>query len=64
MEKRTAASAHRRIDNIEVKLASHEAVCGERWKETILRIKRIEGVMIAATGGIIAMLVAILTKVT
>jgi hypothetical protein len=64
VEKRTAASAHRRIDVIETKLVAHEAVCGERWKETILRIKRIEGVLIAATGGIIAMLVAILTKVT
>jgi hypothetical protein len=58
------SSAHKRIDSIEVRLEAHEAVCGERWKETILRIKRIEGVMIAATGGIIAMLVAILMKVT
>lgn len=64
MDKRTAASAHKRIDSIEVRLEAHEAVCGERWKETILRIKRIEGVMIAAAGSIIAMLVAILIKVT
>lgn len=64
MDNRTVASAHSRIDTIESKLASHEAVCGERWKETILRIKRIEGVMIAGVGGIIAMLVAILMKVT
>ena len=64
MDKRTAASAHKRIDSIEVRLEAHEAVCGERWKETILRIKRIEGVMIAAAGSIIAMLVAILMKVT
>jgi len=64
MDKRTVASAHQRIDTIETQLATHEAVCGERWKETILRIKRIEGVMIAATGGIIAMLVTILVKVT
>lgn len=41
MDKRTVASAHKRIDNIETKLVAHEAVCGERWKETILRIKRI-----------------------
>jgi len=64
MDKRTVASAHRRIDTIETQLTAHEAVCGERWKETILRIKRIEGVMIAAAGSIIAMLVAILIKVT
>ena len=64
MEKRTIESAHKRIDSIETRLEAHEAVCGERWKETILRIKRIEGVMIAAAGSIIAMLVAILMKVT
>lgn len=64
MDKRTAASAHKRIDTIEIRLEAHEQVCGERWKETILRIKRIEGVMIAAAGSIIAMLVAILMKVT
>lgn len=64
MDKRTVASAHKRIDNIETKLVAHEAVCGERWKETILRIKRIETVMIGAAGSIIAMLVAVLMKVT
>lgn len=64
MDKRTVSSAHKRIDSIEVRLEAHEAVCGERWKETILRIKRIEAVMISATAGIIAMLVAVLMKVT
>ena len=64
MEKRTVASAHNRIHNIETQLTAHEAVCGERWRETILRIKRIEAVMIGAAGSIIAMLVAVLMKVT
>jgi len=64
VDKRTVASAHKRIDSIETQLVAHEAVCGERWKETILRIKRIEGVMIATAGSIIAMLVAILMKMT
>jgi len=64
MDRRTVASAHKRIDTIETQLAKHEAVCGERWKETILRIKRIETVMIGAAGSIIAMLVAVLMKVT
>ena len=64
MDKRTAASAHKRIDNIETKLVAHEAVCGERWKETILRIKRIEAVMIGAASGIIGLLVAVLMRVT
>ena len=64
MDKRTVASAHKRIDTIETQLAKHEAVCGERWRETILRIKRIETVMMGAAGSIIAMLIAVLMKVT
>lgn len=64
MNQRTVASAHKRIDGLEIRLEAHEQVCGERWKETILRIKRIEAVMIGAAGSIIAMLTAVLMKVT
>ena len=64
MDRRTVASAHKRIDTIEKHLEKHEAVCGERWKETILRIKRIETVLMGAAGSIIAMLVAVLMKLT
>lgn len=64
MDRRTVSSAHKRIDTIEKHLEKHEAVCGERWKETILRIKRIETVLMGAAGSIIAMLVAVLMKLT
>ena len=64
MDKRTVASAHSRIDTLETQLATHEAVCGERWKETILRIKRIEAIMISAAAGTIGICVMILMKVT
>ena len=29
---------------------THEAVCSERWKETILRIKRIEVIILSSAG--------------
>jgi|TARA_R100000426_G_scaffold28777_3_gene24050 hypothetical protein len=64
MDNRTTASAHIRLDKVETNLGTHEAVCAERWKETILRIKRIETVMISASAGIIALLVSVLLKVT
>jgi hypothetical protein len=38
-------------------------VCAERWRETILRIKRLEAVMIGSAGGIILLLATIVTKV-
>ena len=41
---------------------THEAVCAERWKETILRIKRIEHIMIGTAGFTIALLIALLTR--
>ena len=44
----------------EARLNSHEAVCAERWKETILRIKRIETIMIGTAGTTIVLLVGVL----
>ena len=35
---------------VESKLNTHEAVCAERWKETIERIKRLEMIMIGSAG--------------
>ena len=34
------------VTSVKAELDTHEAVCAERWKETILRIKRIETIMI------------------
>jgi len=50
-------------DDLNLRLSMHEAVCAERWRETILRIKRLEAVMIGSAGGIIALLAAIAMKV-
>jgi hypothetical protein len=51
MAKPTASSVQAQID-------THEAVCAERWKETILRIKRIEHIMIASAGTTIVLLLS------
>jgi predicted nucleic acid-binding Zn ribbon protein len=53
MAKPTAASVQAQID-------THEAVCSERWKETILRIKRIETLMITTAGTTIVLLLGII----
>jgi|TARA_R110000796_G_scaffold245018_1_gene368820 hypothetical protein len=44
------------------KLQTHEAVCAERWKETITRIKRLEHIMIGAAGTIIILLTTMLWR--
>ena len=47
---------------VKAKLDTHEAVCSERWKETILRIKRIEHIMIATSGTAIVLLIGLLVR--
>jgi hypothetical protein len=47
---------------VKAKLDTHEAVCAERWKETILRIKRIEHIMIVTAGTMIIMMIGLLVR--
>ena len=49
--------------DVQGKLNTHEAVCAERWKETIERIKRLEWVMIASAGSVIILLAGMLWKI-
>ena len=62
MDKRTVASAHERIDNLSAEFSKHDAVCAERWTETILRIKRIEAIMIGTAGATIILLISLVAK--
>jgi hypothetical protein len=49
-------------DNINLRLTTHEAVCAERWRETIMRIKRLENISLTVAGAIIMLLVSIIMK--
>jgi hypothetical protein len=51
-----------KASEVKAHLDTHEAVCSERWKETILRIKRIEHIMIGTAGTIIVLLVGLLIR--
>lgn len=55
MSKPTVASTHAQI-------TKHEAICAERWAETLSRIKRLENLMIASAGSTIVLLVTLLIK--
>ena len=48
------------VTSVQAQIDTHEAVCAERWKETILRIKRIETIMIGTAGTTIVLLVGVL----
>ena len=50
------------LKELDSRLTALETKDEERWRETILRIKRIEHILIACAGGIILLLANILTK--
>ena len=62
MDKRTVASAHTRIDNMEKEPVAVKTEVRIQFKEVFTRVKRIESILVAAAGTIIAMLVAGLMK--
>lgn len=51
-----------KASDVKAQIDTHEAICSERWRETITRIKRIEALMIGAAGTIILLLVTIIIK--
>jgi len=50
------------IEDVNTRLTTHEAVCAERWKETIERIKRLELIMISSAGALIFLMAGMLWK--
>lgn len=50
------------VQGVKSQIDTHEAVCAERWRETITRIKRIETVMIGSAGTTILLLLTMLTR--
>lgn len=50
------------ITDVKSQLDTHEAVCAERWRETINRIKRIEAVMMGSAGTIIVLLLTMILR--
>ena len=51
-----------KASEVKAHLDTHEVVCAERWKETILRIKRIEHIMIGTSGTAIVLLIGLLVR--
>jgi len=62
MDKRTVASAHERIDGLEKEVIAMQTEMRIQFKDLFSRVKRMEGIMIATTGSIIALLLTVLTK--
>ena len=50
------------LHELDKRLTSFETVSIERWKETILRIKRLEHILIGTSGSTILLLVGVLMR--
>ena len=62
MDRRTVASAHERIDDLQIQVAEIKTEVKIQFKEVFARVKRLEAIMIGASASIIAMLVMVLTR--
>jgi len=62
MGKLTIADTNAKISETNSKLEKHEAVCAERWRETIYRIKRLEILILTTLLSIVAGMAGILSK--
>ena len=60
----TVASAHDRIDVIEPRVTKLETTVHLQFKEVFARVKRLEAILIATAGTTIAMLLAVLSKMS
>ena len=50
------------IAKVDAKIEKHEAICAERWCETIYRIKRLEILIIVTLCSMIGGMASILTR--
>ena len=64
MDKRTVASAHERIDGLEKEVIAMQTEMRIQFKDLFGRVKRMEAIMIGTTGFIIALLLAVLSKMS
>ena len=62
MDNWTVASAHERIDDMQIQVAEIRTEVKIQFKEVFARVKRLEAIMIGASASIIAMLVMVLTR--
>ena len=47
------------VTEVKHQIDTHEAVCAERWKETVERIKRLEMFVVGGVGSILVLLLTI-----
>lgn len=61
MDKRTVASAHERIDQIEKQIVAMKTEMDIQFKDLFNRVKRLEAIMIGSSATVILLLLRLIT---
>ena len=51
------------MSDVENRLSTHEAVCAERYTGINARLKRLEQILLAATGAIVMLLLSVVLSI-
>ena len=51
-----------KASEVKAQIDTHEAICSQRWLETLSRIKRLEAIMIGTSGTAIVLLIGLLVR--
>jgi uncharacterized protein YqgV (UPF0045/DUF77 family) len=62
MDKRTVASAHERIDQIEKQLVAMKTEMDIQFRDLFNRVKRLEAIMIGSSATVIVLLLRLITS--
>jgi len=52
------------LNELDKRVTTHEAICADRWSETLSKIKRLETIVIACSGSIVLILITIILKLS
>ena len=52
------------VTEVKTQIDTHEAICAERWAETLSKIKRLETILIGCFGSIVLILITIILKLS
>ncbi len=51
-----------KVSEVKSQIDTHEAVCAERWRETLARLRRLEQIMLGTTATMIVMMAGLLLR--
>jgi hypothetical protein len=62
IEKRTAAVAHTRIDDLLLQVREHVAICSSETRQQNARLKRLEAILVTTGAATIILLISLIAR--